>query len=191
MEFIIPYRDQRIEGAIAFFASQHKAKTKKNLSQTALYKYLAFFDFNSLEDSGEPALGLTYIAMQRGPVPKEIYIEKRYTKSDYYKFVEVGTNLVEIISTSSNKDYLEYFSKYDEKLMNDLIEIYADNSVNASKMSDASHESIKAWKKAWRKKPNTIIDMADTFDNLEKKYINNTASMPEEHFYILQKLNGN
>ncbi|MCL2154420.1 MAG: Panacea domain-containing protein [Leptospirales bacterium] len=192
MEFIIPYREKRIEGAIAFFASKHKEKAKKNLSQTALYKYLAFFDFNSLEDSGEPALGLTYIAMERGPVPSEIYKEKNYRKSNYYKFLEnKETKAIEIIPTSSNSDYLEYFSKYDKKLMNNLIKIFAKRWVTTSDMSDASHEKIKAWKKTWKNKKNSVINMADTFDNLEEKYINHTATMAEEHFYISQKLHGN
>ena len=194
MEFIIPYQSQRIEGAIAFFASKHKEKTRKNLSQTALYKYLAFFDFKSLEDSGEPALGLTYIAMERGPVPKEIYIEKKYRQSNYYQFMDTNTNSVEIIPTSAKTDYLDYFSKFDEKLMTNLIEVFALSWITANVMSNASHDrknGIKAWNKTWHKKPNTIINMAETFEDLEEKYINQTASMAEEHFYISQKLNGN
>ena len=185
MEFLIPYKDERIEGAIAFFASKHKG----NLSQTALYKYLAFFDFTSLEESGEPALGLTYIALEHGPVPKEIYRENKYRESKYYKFIEGKENSVTIVPIPGDSNYLEYFSKYDIKLMNRLIEIFKKSP--ATEMSKASHEEIKAWRKAWKSKPNSIINMADTFDNLEEKYYNNEATMAEEHFFISQKLHGN
>jgi len=202
MEFPIPYKDERIEGAIAFFASEHKKKTRENLSQTALYKYLAFFDFRSLEESGEPALGLTYQAMKNGPVPKEIYIDKKYRKSQYYLFEEKpfykdGKELIaiEIIpKPTKNKDYLEFFSEYDLELMNNLVFIFSRLWVTAKIMSDASHEKkdgIRAWVKTWKKQQNAIIDMSDTFDNLQKKYNDHTASIAEEHFYIYQKLHAN
>ena len=185
MEFLIPYKDERIEGAIAFFAAKHKGK----LSQTALYKYLAFFDFRSLEESGEPALGLTYIAMEHGPVPKEIYIEGKYRESKYYKFEKGEENSIIIIPVSKNMGYTEYFSKYDINLMNNLIEIF--KKMPANVMSKASHEKekgIKAWTKT---KLGSVINMADTFDNLEEKYYNNKATTAEEHFFICQKLYGN
>jgi len=193
MKILIPYQKERIEGAIAFFASKHKEQAKQNLSQTALYKYLAFFDFKSLNDSGEPALGLTYIAMPFGPVPQEIYKEKKYIDSKYYKFHPKGNSVI-IIPTSHKPDYLEYFSEYDMELMNDLIEIFATLGKSSSIMSEASHENNewgKAWRKTRNKNPNSIINMADHFDNLEEKYKNNTASIAEEHFFIYQKLHAN
>ena len=195
MELKIPYKDKKIEGAIAFFTSKHKEATKENLSQTALYKYLAFFDFRSLEESGQPALGLTYVAMQYGPVPREIYIEKKYRESEYYKFTEdKDTKSVTIIPTSKKSDYLDYLSKYDIELMGNLIEIFAKNWITARIMSDASHDrggGIKAWRKTWKKNPNSIIDMADTFDNFNhKSYENGNMTAAEEHFYIYQKLHG-
>lgn len=202
MEFPIPYKNERIEGAIAFFASEHKKKTRENLSQTALYKYLAFFDFRSLEESGEPALGLTYQAMKNGPVPKEIYIDKQYRKSKYYQFFEKPFykegkefTAVEIIPKDvKSKDYLEFFSEYDLKLMNDLVFIFSQLWVTAKVMSDASHEKrngIKAWVKTWKRQHNATIDMAETFDNLHEKYNKHTTTIAEEHFYIYQKLHAN
>lgn len=199
MEFNIPYKDQRVEGAIAFFAAEHKKKTREVLSQTALYKYLAFFDFRSLEETGEPALGLTYQAMKNGPVPKEIYIDKKYRKSPLYLFEERTfykdgkefTAYDIIPKPVKKKDYLNYFSEYDLELMNKLVFFFAQSWVTARIMSDASHEKkdgIKAWVKTWKKQRNAVIDMADTFDNLEEKYIKHAASGPEEHFFIYQKL---
>lgn len=193
--FTIPYKDQKVEGAIAFFASEHKKKTRESLGLTALFKYLAFYDFKSLEETGELALGLTYKAMERGPVPVEIYIENRYRKSEYYlfegkQFYKDGKEYTafDIIPRPvKKKEYLNYFSEYDLELMNRLIFFFAQSWVSAKVMSDASHakkDGIKAWVKAWNREHDSIINIADTFDDLEEKVINNKASSPEEHFFI-------
>jgi hypothetical protein len=42
---MLSYRKERIDNAVLFFAQKHHQKTKKYLSQTVLYKYLAFFEF--------------------------------------------------------------------------------------------------------------------------------------------------
>ncbi|GMO44423.1 MAG: hypothetical protein Pg6C_06280 [Treponemataceae bacterium] len=70
---MLSYRKELIENAVLFFAQKHYQKTKKYLSQTVLYKYLAFFEFRYLKKAGDMPLELTYKAMQRGPVPMEIY----------------------------------------------------------------------------------------------------------------------
>ena len=81
---MIPYRNEKIQNAIAFFAKEHCKKARKPLYQTYLYKYLGFFDFLSLRETGRPAIGLVYKAMKRGPVPIEIYQDKKDTT--LYKF---------------------------------------------------------------------------------------------------------
>jgi len=199
MNFDIPYKDQRVEAAIAFIAAEHKKRTREYLSSTALFKYLAFFDFRSLEESGEPALGLTYIAMKMGPVPKEIYIDKKYWKSSLYRFDEKPFfqngkeyKAFDIVPLPvKKKDYLDYFSEYDKELLDNLLYFFSQSWVTAKIMSDSSHArngGIKAWIKTWNKKQNSTIDMAVTFDDLEEKYINKTATASEEHFLIYQHL---
>ena len=49
--------------------------------------------------------------------------------------------------------------------MKRLIEIFADQFVKASHMSEAIHQEIKAWRKAYKKKPNSIIDYDLSFDD--------------------------
>ncbi|GAG44260.1 unnamed protein product, partial [marine sediment metagenome] len=41
---MIPYKKEKSDNAICFFAFNHKRKTGKYLPQTFLYKYLAFLD---------------------------------------------------------------------------------------------------------------------------------------------------
>lgn len=66
---MIPYQKEKIENAICFFAYEHKKATRKFLTQTYLYKYLALFDFKCLEETGKPALGLKYMAMEKEADP--------------------------------------------------------------------------------------------------------------------------
>ncbi len=163
---MVPYRNEKIQNAIAYFAEQHRARVKKPLYQTFLFKYLAFFDFFSLKETGRPSLDLVYSAMQRGPVPIEIYRDKaetlkyRFTKDEWGEFV-----------VEKGKANLDYFSPYEVALMDRLIEIFASQWVTSSMASDSSHESIKAWRRTWDNKKNAIIDYALEFDGdlLSKK----------------------
>jgi hypothetical protein len=172
---MIPYRVEKIQNAISFFAQEHRKKTKKPLYQTYLYKYLAFFDFCSLRETGCPALELIYRAMERGPVPVEIYGQKRDTEKYRFQKDQWGEHV-----TAIGKPDLDFFSPYEIELMRRLIEIYAVSWVKAKTMSDASHESIAAWRRTYKKKPNSIIDYAAEFsDDLESKH-DDDLTYPEE-----------
>jgi len=179
---MISYQEEKIKNAICFFAWEHNKRTKKLLSQTFLYKYLAFLDFNSVEDTGQPALGLSYIAMERGPVPKEIYDRRRGLKTDCYEFKELEENKFVILP--NGRPNLEYFSHYEIDKMHRLIEIYADAFVKASDISEASHQSIRAWEKAWMKKKNSIIEYEMQFDDDIKHKNQNDLASAEEHYLV-------
>jgi uncharacterized phage-associated protein len=182
---MIPYRDEKIIHAIAWFAREHKKKTHKPLSQTGLYKYLAFLDFDSLKETGEPVLNLEYRAMKNGPVPIEIYDQRYDYTTDYFTFQtsEDGKGIC-ILPKSAPPD-MKYFSRYEMDLMNRLIEIFADSSIYASHMSTATHESIRAWRITWKTNPNSIIDKSLTFDFSDP---NHELTQAEEHFLIAEGL---
>jgi uncharacterized phage-associated protein len=178
---MIPYRKEKIINAVAFFAHRHQKKTRQRLYQTSLYKYLAFFDFYSLSETGHPALGLIYKAMKRGPVPVEIYDNKAETAT--YKFKK--DNIGEFIVVKGTPD-LDYFSAYELSLLERLIEIFADRWVTSRIMSDASHEEINAWRRTWAEKQNSIINFDLEFDGdvLSKKEDELTYV---EEIYLTQK----
>ena len=146
------YQKERIENAICFFAKEHYKNTKKRLPQTFLYKYLAFLDFQTLKETGKPALGLVYKAMPKGPVPEEIYSKKSNT--ELYEFKQLNPNDLNQYSVIHKKEPdLDYFSKYEIKKMNEIIEFYATSYTNTKIISDVSHEIILAWKKTFEKQP--------------------------------------
>jgi len=184
---MIPYKKEKMENAVCFFASEHRRKTRHSLSQTFLYKYLALFDFGHLSKYGKPALGLTYRAMQRGPVPLEIY-GHRDDPSLSKRFIlqEESTNHIIVIPTG--KPDLDYFSKREIDLMNQLIEIYGQDYVTAHIMSDASHEKILAWKRTWKRQENALIDFSLEFPDNPFEKPEEQLNFPEEVFLIQQGL---
>ena len=164
---MLSYRKERIDNSLLFFAQKHYQKTKKYLSQTFLYKYLAFFEFRYLKSTGDMPLELTYKAMDHGPVPMEIYGNKE--KPGYFSKVIFEP----FITKSGGNGYLvkpngkfepDYFAEAEIQEMKNLIEMFAKQWVGAAEMSEASHQAIKAWKKTYSRQPDAVIDPIDEFD---------------------------
>jgi len=170
------YRKERIDNALLFFAENHYKKTKRYLSQTFLYKYLAFFEFRYLKAAGDMPLELTYKAMERGPVPMEIYGNRDkpdyFTKVIFKLFQTKGDGTGYIVKPNGIFDP-DYFAKAELEEMNNLIEMFAQQWVTATEISEASHQAIKAWKKTYTRQPNAEIDPIEEFDR-------DITSIPEE-----------
>jgi hypothetical protein len=185
---MMTYRKERIDNTLLFFAENHYKKTKKYLSQTYLYKYLAFFEFRYLKSAGDMPLELTYKAMDRGPVPMEIYGNR--DKTDYFSKV-----IFEPIQTKSGTGYIvkpngkfdpDYFAEAELEEMNHLIEIFAQQWVTATEMSEASHQAIKAWKKTYTRQHNAVIDPIEEFDR-DITLIPEEALNTEELKYLMRR----
>lgn len=161
------YRKERIENAIAYFASEYKKRTKKNIPQTALYKALAFVEFALVEETGRTFLRLSFKAMKNGHVPKEIYTDKKYRESELYSFKELEKSTVIV----PKKEYdLDYFSPHEIEEMKRVAEIYFSKEYGVDLLSEASHQEIKAWEKAFNDKENRLIKYTtDVFENIRNK----------------------
>ncbi len=186
---MIAYRGEKIKNAICYFAFEHFKRTGKYLSQTILYKFLAFLDFMSLKETGKPSLELEYKALERGPVPPEIYNNlKEFADTDCFQFFRSFTNAIVVVSKKEAN--LDYFSKYEVDLMNKLLDKYSISGVTqrviCKKINDDSHK-IKAWEIAWNNKPNSLINYNDMFENLNNKS-DNELSIQEENFLTYKGL---
>jgi hypothetical protein len=181
---MIAYRKERINHVILFFAKEHYKKTQKYLFQTALYKYLAFFEFRYLKSYGEMPLDLEYKAMEHGPVPIEIYA-KRQTRN-YFTLVSFEPAGNGFIVKPIGKFNPDYFAETELEEMRNLIEIFAQKWVTSSVMSDSSHKDIRAWRVTYKKHPNQIINPIDEFDRniLE---IPEEELTPQEERFLVQK----
>jgi uncharacterized phage-associated protein len=181
---MVAYRKERVNHAMLFFAQEHYKKTHRYLSQTALYKYLAFFEFRYLKSYGEMPLDLEYKAMEHGPVPVEIYANRE--TGNYFTLVSFEPTGNGLIVKPAGKFDPDYFAETELKEMRDLIDIFAQQWVGAGVMSKASHGNIRAWQVTRKEHPNQTIDPIDEFDR-------NILTIPEEELtpqeerYLTQK----
>lgn len=176
------YQQERVENAICYFAGEHRKRTHRYISQTELYKYLAFFDFRMLEATGRAPLDLEYEAMDYGPVPVDIYRNRFEQRSALYRFEKQQDNIV-LVKASSKPD-LDYFSAAEQTEMDNLVVIFATPGMKARTMSAASHGSIRAWRLAReRQSGSPLIDKADTFPGLAQKSEGELTSA-EERFLM-------
>jgi len=160
---MIAYRKEKIDNAICFFATEHQKKSGKPLTQTYLYKYLAFLDFLSVEKMGIPALDLEYRAMPWGPVPHKLYNERKSLKTDLYEFIDMG-NEIFVIRPKAHADLI-YFSEFERDIMNQLISRYATHYGRANEISEDSHKKIRAYDKTYKIRKNGIINYILTFNS--------------------------
>ena len=133
-----------------------------------LYKLLAFLDHISLKETGIPSLRLKYNALERGPVPLEIYNEINSNKN-YSCFIieEIKTENFQGKFIVPTKDAdLDYFNQYELNLMRKLIQIYAKEYVTSNDISEKSHESINSWIKAYSREKNSLMSYDDEFESL-------------------------
>ncbi|MBN1294537.1 MAG: DUF4065 domain-containing protein [Candidatus Latescibacteria bacterium] len=180
------YQKERLENAICYFASEHFKKTRKLPTQTYIYKYLSLFEFQILEETGEAPLGLKYRAMKRGPVPIEIYNNRRDINSECFCFEERDDNIFDVRALKMPN--MDYFSEYEIQKMKNLIFTYATPYMTSHIMSESSHEKIRAWRIAYNERgENSIIDNSDTFEDLSKKDEKDLTPQ-EEHFLISESL---
>ena len=173
------YRKERIDNTLLFFAQKHHQKTKNYLSQTFLYKYLAFFEFRYLKAAGDMPLELTYKAMDRGPVPMEIYDNRDkpgyFSKVVFEPFQTKNGGTGYLIKPKGKFDP-DYFAEAELEEMNKLIEIFAQQWIGAAEMSDASHQALRAWKKTYSRCRNAKIDPIEEFDR-------DIAAVPENSLH--------
>jgi hypothetical protein len=152
---------------------------------------LAFFEFRYLEKTGTMPLELTYRAMKNGPVPLEVYDKRTqqgaFSTVDFEPFEPQKTSNAYIVKPKG-KFNPDYFADAELEEMQNLIDFFAQHWVGANVMSDASHESILAWKKAYKKQENSIIDPIDGFKRDIVAAPPETLSSAEERFLIHRKI---
>jgi len=164
---MLSYQKERIDNALLFFAQNHYKKTKNYLSQTFLYKYLAFFEFRYLKAAGDMPLELTYKAMERGPVPMEIYSNRDkpgYFSKVIFEPIQTKGGKTGYVVKPNGKFDPDYFAVAELEEMNNLIEMFAQRWVGSTEMSEASHQAIKAWRNTYSRQPNADIDPIEEFD---------------------------
>jgi hypothetical protein len=138
-------REEKIKNAICFFAWEHERLTRKLLTHTFLYKYLAFLDYASMEKTGRPALGLLYRTRGRGPLPIGAYGRQEKLKNDCFTFLPQGKGRYMVRATG--KPDLGCFSPLELSEMKSLVETYAHRFAKACDTGEASRRATGFWKR--------------------------------------------
>jgi len=187
---MIPYREQKIKNAIAYFASEFHNRRGYYPRQTWIYKFLALLDFRILKKTGIPCLGLEYNAMKYGPVPPRLYDARDELCTEKFCFVTTddGGKRVE----SNEAPETDYFSDDELDVMDNILDFYAQDGVDLEKLIEDAHKEIKAWSKAWDlavkiQKGRMPMDYEDEFEDLQSKKKEDLTS-EEERFLRYQEI---
>ena len=149
------FNERKALNAILYIASNLKRRDFHKI-----FKVLYFADRNHISEFGRPISGDSYIAMDDGPVPSNIYdIFKSVRGDSYFKddgtfsriFKVVDWNLI----TPLQEPNLKVLSKTDLDHLNKSLEIYGDMSWD--EVREKSHDY------AWR---NTVKNSQISFDNI-------------------------
>ena len=157
---------ERMENVIARFIHTRKGAL---VSQTSIYKMLAYVDNYFVVNDGNPLFLIEYKAMERGPVPIDIYdkLKSDEINTKYFGTYREGTRVCFKNKNQSFKFNDKLFSPFEQDLLKDLFE-WLPIHMSTKDISDASHEDIASWRKAWSEKgvKANINDMLwiDTFD---------------------------
>lgn len=182
---MIPYREKKVENAIAYFAYEFNQRKGFFPRQTWIYKFLALLDFRILKRTGIPCLGLEYDAMKYGPVPSRLYDERCGLEKGKYLFVATKDSGWRV-ENSADPD-LDYFSDEELDVMDEILAAYTRNHVDLENLVKDSHREIRAWGKAWLLALETgrgrmPMEYCDEFDDLLNKSANDLT--PEEERFL-------
>lgn len=188
---MIPYRRQKIDNAIAYFASEYKKRREDFPYQTWIYKALAFLDFRVLRIVGSPCLELDYVALKDGPVPQEFYDTRAFLPSgEAFRFVQKDCTMYQVEATKAPDLY--YFSEQEINVMDAIVAEYAAAGVPTRTMIEDIHQENRAWQKAWERAQSEGVQRSpmkyeDDFDDLETKK-ERDLTPEEERFLVHQAL---
>jgi len=118
---------------------------------TKLMKLLNFFDFEHFRQTGYPSIGLKYYAFERGPVPRQFWLEIKDAIApddlkDKVAIVvkeELGRKEDLFLARSGAQVDFTIFTPREKAILERLAYIFED--ANAKTMSEISHESEKPW----------------------------------------------
>lgn len=185
---MIPFRKQKFENAVAYFAFEFNRRKGYYPRQTWIYKFLALLDFRSLKKTGVPCIGLEYDAMKFGPVPNILYNSRSCLRFKKFKFIKTADGGFRVEPVG--KPNLDYFADDEIDLMEEILDDYTRDGVNLDNLIANAHKEIKAWNKAWDiaikyGRGRMPMRYEDEFDDLSKKSENELT--PEEEYFLVYK----
>lgn len=163
------YHNETVDNVVAYIAKCYYQKTGKYIVQMLMYKILALFDFQCVRDLGVPCTELSYMALDMGPVPNELYNDKITGTKYRVDYKENFTGRISKFYVAIGEPNMNYVSDYEQEILDKIITEFTSKSITTKQASKLTHERIVAWRKTREHNPNGIIDYGDEFDNLADK----------------------
>jgi len=178
---------KKLLNAVLFFASYTK---RVNLGK--LSKLLYFLDFIHFNQTGYPSIGLKYYTFEKGPVPKDFWLEIRDADvpEDYKGKIglirrtdDFAPNYKEVEIRALEKPDLSVFTQREIKILDDLAFVYKE--ATASDMSEVTHLPKQPWDITKREKGNNKpIDYLLTIGEESAVSMDDAADTLKEHFEV-------
>lgn len=144
------YSREKLFNAVVYFV-----KNTKHCHTLKLYKLLNFLDFEHFRQTGMTVTGMSYQALDHGPVPCEFYSEMENKNSDLYQYISIDnikdelTNKILVRDIRAKKNFdSEYFTKRELEIMERLAFFFYE--LKADGMEEFSHIKGLPWRKIYR-----------------------------------------
>jgi len=178
---------KKLLNAVLFFASNTK---RVNLGK--LSKLLYFLDFIHFNQTGYPSIGLKYYTFEKGPVPKDFWLEIRDADvpEDYKGKIglirrtdDFAPNYKEVEIRALEKPDLSVFTQREIKILDDLAFVYKE--ATASDMSEVTHLPKQPWDITKRERGNNKpIDYLLSIGEESAVSMDDAADTLKEHFEV-------
>ena len=176
---------RKLLNAVLFFA-----KNTKHLNTGKISKLLYFLDFTHFKETGYPSIGLQYYTFERGPVPKDFWLEIKdgnvpqdfKGKLELVKKVdESALSRKEIEIWAIGRPDLSVFSPREKRILETLALIYKD--ARARDMMEVTHLPNEPWETTIKKSgKNAPIDYLLGIDEKAKISKDEAKESLKEHF---------
>lgn len=179
---------RKLLNAVLFFASNTK---RVNLGK--LSKLLYFLDFMHFEQTGYPSIGLEYYAFEKGPVPRDFWIEIRDANvpEDFKGKIglirrtdDFAPSYKEVEVCALEKPDLSVFTPREIKLLETLAFVYKE--ARAGDISEVTHLPKQPWDITVKEKgKNKLIDYLLSIDEGSAVKLDDAADTLKEHFEVV------
>ena len=179
---------KKLLNAVLFFASNTK---RVNLGK--LSKLLYFLDFIHFNQTGYPSIGLKYYAFEKGPVPRDFWLEIRDADvpEDFKgKIVlirrtdDFEPNYKEVEIRALEKPDLSVFTQREIEVLDELAFVYKE--ATASDMSEVTHLPKQPWDITRKEKgKNQPIDYLVSISEESAVSLDDAADSLKEHFEVV------
>jgi len=180
---------KKLLNAVLFFA-----KNTKHANLTKLSKLLYFLDFTHFNQTGYPSIGLDYYAFQKGPLPKDFWLEIKdgNVPEDFRGKLalipmtdDFTPNYKELKIRAIKSPDLSVFTPREIKILENLAFIFRD--ARAGEISEVSHLPKQPWDITIKKSgENCLIDYLLAIDEKSEISLDVATESLKEHFEVVR-----